>query len=367
MVIDRRDFFVSYTAKDKEYAEWIAWQIEKIGYSVVIQAWDFRPGRNFVIDMQNAAVNSKRTIAVISQDYVESLYAQPEWAAAFAQDPTGKKNTLIPVRIQECELKGLLKQIIYIDLVGISEKEAVERLISGLDSGRIKPSHTPFFPRAQSNKTSMLKTGDPQHLYSDASALVTHGFNGLLLNKLSSEARIVFEIATGEAIRIGAFWVGIEHLLLALTKHEESLLVGFLRDNAINPKALRGRIRSRLQINQAGWKNKTDVQTVGENGLMKVIKGDIAYELLPLNWTTIAGQGIIFTPRVRQVVDSAWDLSGSDLIFSPHLLLSIIQNSNSSAFLLFAYEISKSKGDIDRLASLLFNWIQRNRFISRNA
>jgi hypothetical protein len=42
------DFFVSYTSADRAWAEWIAWQLDAEGYTVVVQAWDFRPGRDFV-------------------------------------------------------------------------------------------------------------------------------------------------------------------------------------------------------------------------------------------------------------------------------------------------------------------------------
>jgi len=363
---ERRDFFISYTAKDKEFAEWIAWQIEKAGYSAMIQAWDFRPGGHFVVDMQNAAANCSRTIAVFSQNYMKSLYAQAEWAAAFAQDPTGEKNILIPVRIEECELKGILKQIVYIDLVGLSEKDAVERLISGLNSNRNKPSHTPFFPVAQSNKASMLRTSNPKNLHFGESSFKSHDFISVIQNNLSSEARVVFEIAVGEAIRIGSFWVGVEHLLLALTKHKESLLVDFLQDNAIDPKILRGQIRSWLHITKSDWKDRTDEQVIGKRGLSKAIKVDINYELLPSNWENIASQGIIFTPRLKEIVDSAWSLAGSGTISSPHLLFSIIQHNNNSAFLIFSNEVSNSKADINLLISLLFKWIQRDKFISKN-
>ncbi|MBV5337401.1 MAG: toll/interleukin-1 receptor domain-containing protein, partial [Deltaproteobacteria bacterium] len=34
-----KDFFISYTGADKNWAEWIAWQLEEAGYQVVIQAW----------------------------------------------------------------------------------------------------------------------------------------------------------------------------------------------------------------------------------------------------------------------------------------------------------------------------------------
>ena len=58
-----KDFFISYNRADRQWAEWIAWQLEAAGYSIVIQAWDFRPGGNFVLDMQRAASESRQTIA----------------------------------------------------------------------------------------------------------------------------------------------------------------------------------------------------------------------------------------------------------------------------------------------------------------
>jgi hypothetical protein len=82
-----KDFFISYNRADKQWAEWIAWTLEEAGYSVVVQAWDFRPGGNFVLDMRRATAESQTTIAVLSESYLKSSYTQPEWAAAFADDP----------------------------------------------------------------------------------------------------------------------------------------------------------------------------------------------------------------------------------------------------------------------------------------
>jgi hypothetical protein len=86
-----RDFFISYNEADRQWAEWIGWQLEEKGYSVFLQDWDFRPGSNFVLEMQKAAQEAERTIAVLSPDYLTALYTQPEWASAFAADPTGKE------------------------------------------------------------------------------------------------------------------------------------------------------------------------------------------------------------------------------------------------------------------------------------
>ena len=48
---------------------------------MIIQAWDFRPGGNFVLDMQRAASLAEKTIVVLSPAYLQSEYTQSEWAA----------------------------------------------------------------------------------------------------------------------------------------------------------------------------------------------------------------------------------------------------------------------------------------------
>lgn len=133
------DFFISYNQADRTWAEWIGWQLEAKGYAVTLQAWDFRPGDNFVLDMQRAAVDSARTIAVLSPDYVAARFTQPEWAAAFAQDPTGEQGKLLPIRVREVKLEGLLAPIVYVDLVGLDEAAALAALLAGVERSRAKP------------------------------------------------------------------------------------------------------------------------------------------------------------------------------------------------------------------------------------
>ena len=141
-----KDFFISYNSADKSWAEWTAWTLEEAGYSTVLQAWDFRPGSNFVLEMQRAASEAQRTIAILSPAYLDALYTQPELAAAFMRDPTGEKGTLLPVRVQKCDLKGILSAITYIDLVDLDETAAKESLLQGISRERIKPSVEPAFP-----------------------------------------------------------------------------------------------------------------------------------------------------------------------------------------------------------------------------
>ncbi|MEM9215244.1 MAG: TIR domain-containing protein [Cyanobacteria bacterium P01_F01_bin.150] len=143
-----RDFFISYNRHDAQWAEWIAWVLEDAGYSLYIQAWDFRPGGNFVLDMQKAAAESKKTILVLSETYLMSAYTKPEWAAAFVDDPTSENRKLLPVRVKECQPEGLLKPLVYVDLVGQSEAEAKRQLLDMMQD-RLKPTKAPTFPGTQ--------------------------------------------------------------------------------------------------------------------------------------------------------------------------------------------------------------------------
>ena len=140
-----KDFFISYNGQDQAWAEWIAWTLEEAGYTVVIQAWDFRPGGDFVLEMHKAATETERTIAVLSEHYLSAEYTHPEWAAAFARDPQGNQRTLLPMRISPCRPTGLLATCIYADLVGLAQDEARTTLLNALRE-RGKPDTSPAFP-----------------------------------------------------------------------------------------------------------------------------------------------------------------------------------------------------------------------------
>ena len=138
--------FISYTQADLSWAEWIAWQLEESGVPTILQAWDFRAGCNFVLEMDSASKQARRTIAVLSAGYVNAAYTHPEWASALARDPTGEKRILLPVRVDECILTGLLAQVVHVDLVGLAEVEAKSRLLSQIQGERGKPCSAPPFP-----------------------------------------------------------------------------------------------------------------------------------------------------------------------------------------------------------------------------
>jgi tetratricopeptide (TPR) repeat protein len=146
MMVGTVDVFVSYTGADQAWAEWIAEQLEDAGYTTLLQAWDFRPGSDFLHQMQQATSSAQRTVAVLSPAYFGSKFGGAEWRAAFAKDPTGELGLLVPVRVQDFQPPGLLASRIYIDLFGLDEAAAATRLRTGLGQGRTRPPGRRPFP-----------------------------------------------------------------------------------------------------------------------------------------------------------------------------------------------------------------------------
>ena len=123
----RWDFFVSYTQADRAWAEWVAWILEEDGHKVLVQAWDFVPGSNWIQGMQAGVARAARTIAVLSPAYLDSEYGTAEWEAAWAADPAGRERKLLVARVKECDRPGLLAGVVSVDLFGRTEAEAQGR------------------------------------------------------------------------------------------------------------------------------------------------------------------------------------------------------------------------------------------------
>jgi hypothetical protein len=139
------DFFITYNHHDEDWAEWIAAELERAAFRTVLQAWDFRPGENFMLKMDRALAGCRHTLGVLSSNYLESVFATAEWTAAYRQTLLGKDRGFIPVMVRECDPSPLLGPLSYIDLVGLDEDQARQRLLDGIaDQTRRQPRRTGF-------------------------------------------------------------------------------------------------------------------------------------------------------------------------------------------------------------------------------
>lgn len=98
--------------------------------------------------MDKAIKEADRTILIISSEYFNSKFTSSEWASVFASDPMSRNGKLVPVLIGDAKPDGILKSIVYIDLTGLNEEDAKERLLNGIKKGRSKPATKPLFPHS---------------------------------------------------------------------------------------------------------------------------------------------------------------------------------------------------------------------------
>ena len=71
---------------------------------------------------------------------------QGEWEDALTCDPTGEKRKLIPIKIDEFVPEPLLRRLVFIDLTGMNEHDARERLLKCTTEMRGKPDVKSDYP-----------------------------------------------------------------------------------------------------------------------------------------------------------------------------------------------------------------------------
>ncbi|MGI6249975.1 MAG: tetratricopeptide repeat protein [Anaerolineaceae bacterium] len=238
--MQKKDFFISYTKSDEKWATWIAGELEANGCTTYLQAWDFKPSENFILNMHKALDNCERFIAVLSAEYMKKVYCTAEWTAAFAKDPSGEKSLFIPIRIDDYEPEGLLKPIIYIDLFGVDEKEAEERLKQITKKGRTrnKPGYPgtkkPRFPgQLPPNNIPFTEnihfTGRKEILSQMENSLKPVGKNPCPIALCGMGAVGKTQIALAYALNNGylydaIWWVNAENELALLNSYKDLLL-----------------------------------------------------------------------------------------------------------------------------------------------
>jgi len=143
------DFFVSCAPEDTSWGEWIAGTLQEVGYRVYAEAWELVAGRNMVSVLDEGLRGSRRTLAVLTQAYLDDDRVQAAWGAAWLDDARRVTRKLVPIRTAECTPRGLLGSVAHIDLAGLPETVARQRLVDEVRAsleGRRRRARTPRLP-----------------------------------------------------------------------------------------------------------------------------------------------------------------------------------------------------------------------------
>jgi tetratricopeptide (TPR) repeat protein len=135
------DIFVSYTSRDRAWAEWIGQELEKLGHVPHVDAWEISGGGDIAAWMDERHDKADHILCVVSEIYLSKPYSSWERRSGQWAAQTDRPNFVLPVRIEDCKLRTLLASVKYCDLFGMEELEARARLTEFL-----KPAGKPTGP-----------------------------------------------------------------------------------------------------------------------------------------------------------------------------------------------------------------------------
>ena len=98
-------------------------------------------------NMEQAAERSRKTLLVLSKNWVASKYAKFESLLSQTEDPIGVKQTFLPLKLDDCKLSRRLGIFTYADFqTPAAQKKNILRVVAQILEGKPQPTHRPRLP-----------------------------------------------------------------------------------------------------------------------------------------------------------------------------------------------------------------------------
>ncbi|WP_422771065.1 FxSxx-COOH system tetratricopeptide repeat protein [Plantactinospora sp. WMMC1484] len=128
------DLLISYAAVDRMWAEWIAGELTETGLRVIMREVDFSAAG---VETDVSGPEGAGQIAILlSQDYVQSPNAAELWNKTIDREPLDSRRYLVAVRLDNARIPAPFTEREPVELAGLSEERARERLIEAFDRPR---------------------------------------------------------------------------------------------------------------------------------------------------------------------------------------------------------------------------------------
>jgi len=118
------DIFISYTSSDRDWAFWIAKELEALAHAPRVHDWEIKGGDDIYAWMQERHHAADHVLCVVSDDYLTAPYATLERNAALWQAARNRPGFVLFVAVKPCKLPTLSDHIRRCELFGIPEEAA---------------------------------------------------------------------------------------------------------------------------------------------------------------------------------------------------------------------------------------------------
>lgn len=126
------DAFIAHSSKDKRIVEEVLQQLEERGITCCYSRRDNVAGVDIISFMENAVVCSRKTIAFISKDFLESPYCKKERDLALLKAVKTGKDVLIPLILDDVAFENLPMALCGITCLEIGRKHFLSRLLKAM-------------------------------------------------------------------------------------------------------------------------------------------------------------------------------------------------------------------------------------------
>lgn len=128
------DVFISYSHHDADWVRrWLLPRLEAAGLRVCIDFRDFEVGTPSIINMEQAAQRSAKTLLVLTPAWVQSEWTSFESLLIQTKDPAGARRRLLPLMLETCTPPDRLGIFTYADFTVPANRESeLTRLVNSI-------------------------------------------------------------------------------------------------------------------------------------------------------------------------------------------------------------------------------------------
>jgi hypothetical protein len=137
------DVFISYTSSDRDWAFWIAKELEVLGHVPHVHEWEVKEGEDIYAWMEDRHDAADRVLCVVSDEYLKAPFSTLERNAALWQAASKRPGFVLLVAVKPCRLPALSDQLRRCELFGVPEDAARGRFREFM-SVREAPAITAF-------------------------------------------------------------------------------------------------------------------------------------------------------------------------------------------------------------------------------
>lgn len=133
------DVFISHSSQDKQVANRLAKDLQERGYVAWLDSWEILVGHNIVDEVYRGITESEFVVVMLSQASCDSNWVQQEFTAALISEIESREVTVLPVKIDDCEIPAALRTKRYANFVSDWES-GLRELSSAIDTHRASRS-----------------------------------------------------------------------------------------------------------------------------------------------------------------------------------------------------------------------------------